>query len=57
MDGIATMKKQVEKLDEYAEILDMFGGDAGDIDPSQLIGEDGNPINIKPAKTKVCRSF
>lgn len=55
MDNITTMKKQVEKLDELAEMQEMFG--EGEIDPAQMIGDDGQPMKIKPQKKQMCKKF
>ena len=46
IDTITAMKKQVEKLDELAEMQEMFG--EGEIDPAQMIGDDGEPLKVKP---------
>lgn len=46
MKGIAGMRKQVEKLDEVAEMMEMFG--EGEVDPSMMVDSNGDPMKIKP---------
>ena len=55
---IAKMKKQVEKLDEEADLLETMGA-GGESSPDRspekggpIVGENGR--RIKPKKTKMC---
>lgn len=49
------MKKQVEKLDEVQEMMEMFG--EGEVDPSMMVDAEGNPMKIKHRKSKMCEQF
>ena len=49
------MKKQVEKLDEIAEMMEMFG--EGEVDPAMMVDANGDPMMIKPQKSKMCKTY
>lgn len=55
VNDIAKMKSQVEKLDELADMAEMFGEDGPP--PEGMIGDDGEPIKIKAKKSKACKTF
>lgn len=57
MLDIEKMKKEVEKLDEVAEVMEMFGDDGEMPKEEDLIGEDGQPLRIKPRRDKLCKEF
>lgn len=49
------MKENVTKLDELAEMAEMF--EDGEGAAEEIIGDDGKPIKIKPQKTKMCKKL
>ena len=53
METIAKLKENVAKLDELAEMAEMF--EDGEGQQEEIIGDDGKPIRIKPVKTKMCK--
>lgn len=56
MDTIAKMKENVTKLEELAEMADMFvDGEEGQ--PAEMFGDDGKPIKVKAVKTKMCKKL
>lgn len=57
METIAKMKENVTKLDELADMADMFGEDGEGGAPEEMIGDDGQTIKIKPQKTKMCKKL
>lgn len=49
-NSIDMLKKQVEKLEEIAELADAFGEEGLE----DQLDEEGEPIKFKPRKTKMC---
>ena len=49
------MKENVTKLDEIADMAEMF--EDGEGAPEEMIGDDGQPIKMKPVKTKMCKKL
>jgi hypothetical protein len=56
MDTIAKMKENVTKLEELAEMADMFA-DGEEGQPAEMFGDDGKPIKVKAVKTKMCKKL
>lgn len=56
MSTIERVKERITKLEEMADMEEMFGGE-GEEAPAEMLDDDGKPIKIKTIKKKMCESL